>query len=227
MITSAIEEMNRVFALFIERHPRFLEEGGKIHILGHSLGSLLAADILSHHNYTRHLLKRDRSLAGTPVGGHIDLSELASPVVDTPSSTYRRKKTSGPTHIDTTTKISSCIHFPVDKYFAMGSPLGLFGVLKGASFGVPMSVMKEYFRDWITEFQARAPKSVPPHFREVEEAECLRQVLDNEMDLHLDVGAFYHIVSRVIGIACIIFAVPSERSRRLPHRASHFKVAGC
>ncbi|KAI8341757.1 DDHD domain-containing protein [Chlamydoabsidia padenii] len=40
-------EINRVYDLFIERNPEFIKNNGKVSILGHSLGSLLAFDILS------------------------------------------------------------------------------------------------------------------------------------------------------------------------------------
>ncbi|ORZ20251.1 DDHD domain-domain-containing protein, partial [Absidia repens] len=40
-------EINRVYKLFIERNPDFTKNNGKVSILGHSLGSLLAFDILS------------------------------------------------------------------------------------------------------------------------------------------------------------------------------------
>ena len=40
------EELNRVYTLYKERNPNF---NGKIHILGHSLGSVIAFDILSSH----------------------------------------------------------------------------------------------------------------------------------------------------------------------------------
>ncbi|CEI92235.1 hypothetical protein RMCBS344292_06502 [Rhizopus microsporus] len=47
MIHSVTKEINRVYKLFIERNPSFLKNKGQVSILGHSLGSLLAFDILS------------------------------------------------------------------------------------------------------------------------------------------------------------------------------------
>ncbi|CEI93879.1 hypothetical protein RMCBS344292_08105 [Rhizopus microsporus] len=47
MIHSVTKEINRVYKLFVERNPSFLKNKGQVSILGHSLGSLLAFDILS------------------------------------------------------------------------------------------------------------------------------------------------------------------------------------
>ncbi|KAG0175291.1 hypothetical protein DFQ28_008238, partial [Apophysomyces sp. BC1034] len=41
------QEITRVYKLFVERHPDFAEAEGKVSLLGHSLGSLLAFDILT------------------------------------------------------------------------------------------------------------------------------------------------------------------------------------
>ncbi|KAI9281138.1 DDHD domain-containing protein [Sporodiniella umbellata] len=47
MIQAVTKEVNRVYKSFIERNPEFLKNNGQVSILGHSLGSLLAFDILS------------------------------------------------------------------------------------------------------------------------------------------------------------------------------------
>ena len=39
--------MNRLYNMFCSRNPSFLEKGGKISILAHSLGSVIAYDILT------------------------------------------------------------------------------------------------------------------------------------------------------------------------------------
>src|SRR4051812_35011458 len=48
MLRTVTEEVNRVYNLFIERNPKFKEKGGKVSIYGHSLGSLIAFDVLCH-----------------------------------------------------------------------------------------------------------------------------------------------------------------------------------
>lgn len=47
MIDSVISELNRTYRLFCRRNPDFEEKGGRVSIIGHSLGSALSVDILS------------------------------------------------------------------------------------------------------------------------------------------------------------------------------------
>ncbi|GAA5839354.1 hypothetical protein JCM9279_005915 [Rhodotorula babjevae] len=47
MIKSVVKEANRIYRLFVRRNPDFEKRGGKVSIIAHSLGSCLAADILS------------------------------------------------------------------------------------------------------------------------------------------------------------------------------------
>lgn len=47
MIDSVISEINRTYRLFCRRNPDFERRGGRVSIIGHSLGSALTADILS------------------------------------------------------------------------------------------------------------------------------------------------------------------------------------
>lgn len=48
MIEAVIQELNRVYRLFVRRNPDFEEKGGRVSLICHSLGSALAADILSY-----------------------------------------------------------------------------------------------------------------------------------------------------------------------------------
>ncbi|CAG8683263.1 5718_t:CDS:10 [Dentiscutata erythropus] len=48
MINTVTREANRIYNLFIQRNPKFLEIGGKVSLYGHSLGSVLAFDVLCH-----------------------------------------------------------------------------------------------------------------------------------------------------------------------------------
>lgn len=47
MVRSVMHELNRLYRVFIQRNPEFEQEGGRVSILGHSLGSALASDILT------------------------------------------------------------------------------------------------------------------------------------------------------------------------------------
>jgi len=48
MIEAVKMELNRVYRLFVRRNPNFEEKGGRVSLICHSLGSAIAADILSH-----------------------------------------------------------------------------------------------------------------------------------------------------------------------------------
>ncbi|KAI7895978.1 DDHD domain-containing protein [Mucor mucedo] len=52
MIHIVTKEVNRVYKLFIQKNPEFLPNNGQVSILAHSLGSLLALDILSAQPFT-------------------------------------------------------------------------------------------------------------------------------------------------------------------------------
>lgn len=46
MLNAAATEANRIYSLVVKNHPGF-DKFGKVHLIGHSLGSLIAADLLS------------------------------------------------------------------------------------------------------------------------------------------------------------------------------------
>ncbi len=86
-MTTVTSEMNRVFNLFVENHPSF---SGRVSIVGHSLGSAIAFDILcrqpSAPRFSYNLNAVDHNLS---------------------------------------------LDFDVDALFAIGSPIGLFQLLRG------------------------------------------------------------------------------------------------
>lgn len=47
MIRAAVTEANRIYRLWCKNNPGF-QEHGRVHLIGHSLGSIMALDILSH-----------------------------------------------------------------------------------------------------------------------------------------------------------------------------------
>lgn len=69
MISHVTEEMNRIYRLYKKRHPNFK---GKVSVYGHSLGSLLAFDILSNQDGLRHETHEGMKQSHSEV----DLSEL-------------------------------------------------------------------------------------------------------------------------------------------------------
>ena len=97
------QECNRVHKLFLQRNPNFK---GKVSLIGHSLGSAILFDVLCHQKDPQ----------------------------PTPSSTFSNKthkrqastaKTSDGSRADLN------LDFDVEDFFCLGSPLGLFQMLKG------------------------------------------------------------------------------------------------
>ncbi|KAI1495552.1 DDHD domain-containing protein [Biscogniauxia marginata] len=97
-----LKESNRIYKLFIERNPEFK---GRVHVIGHSLGSAIMFDILcrqkevyKHAENVRNPLRFWPSQERLEV--HKDPRDLA-------------------------------FDFEVDDFYCLGSPIGLFQMLKG------------------------------------------------------------------------------------------------
>ncbi|KAJ6782644.1 hypothetical protein PWT90_00197 [Aphanocladium album] len=95
---TVIEESNRIVALFKQRNPVFK---GKIHLIGHSLGSAILFDILCHENRQRRHDSRPNPLRFLP--------------------------NRGPAQIET----NDTLDFDVEDFYCLGSPIGLFQMLTG------------------------------------------------------------------------------------------------
>ncbi|KAF9100518.1 hypothetical protein BGX29_006517 [Mortierella sp. GBA35] len=104
-------ELNNVYKKFIHHNPDFIRRGGKVSILGHSLGSLLALDILNHQPFSPNHYQ--------PIP--------SSPVYEKFISFNHGAH--NPVSLD----------FPVTNFFALGSPIGLFLLLKGCKLGARLS----------------------------------------------------------------------------------------
>ncbi|KAF9902954.1 hypothetical protein EC991_004330 [Linnemannia zychae] len=111
MMEVVTAELNNVYQKFIHHNPDFIRRGGKVSILGHSLGSLLALDILNHQPFSPNHYQ--------PI----------------PSSPVYEKFIS----FDYTTNNPVSLDFPVTNFFALGSPIGLFLLLKGCKLGARLS----------------------------------------------------------------------------------------
>ena len=90
-----------MYKLFLERNPGFK---GKVHVMGHSLGSAILFDILC----------RQRSKPK-----HSETSR--NPLRFWPSHERRETKDTADLSFD----------FDVEDFYCLGSPLGLFQMLKG------------------------------------------------------------------------------------------------
>lgn len=96
-----LAESNRIFRLFTQRNPEFK---GKIHLIGHSLGSAIYFDSLCRQKET----KAD--------------NENKNPLGFWPSQ--ERKKPASKEEEPT-------FEFDVADFYCLGSPVGLFQMLKG------------------------------------------------------------------------------------------------
>lgn len=97
-----LKESNRIYKLFKERNPEFK---GKVHIIGHSLGSAIMFDILC----------RQKEPSRAP-------DKFRNPLRFWPSEDrYDQQK--DPQDL--------AFEFEVDDFYCLGSPVGLFQMLKG------------------------------------------------------------------------------------------------
>ncbi|ROV96771.1 hypothetical protein VMCG_07887 [Cytospora schulzeri] len=96
------KEANRIYKLFVERNPGFK---GKVHVMGHSLGSAIMFDIMCRQREE----KKDAEQPKNPLG--VWPSDPPRPEPKDPR--------------DLT------FDFEVDDFFCLGSPIGLFQMLKG------------------------------------------------------------------------------------------------
>jgi hypothetical protein len=96
-----LRECNRIAQLFRDRNPSF---SGKIHVMGHSLGSAILFDILCRQ-------KDDETVIGS-----------RNLLRSRPSQNRQLPKAKGR---------ALQLNFPVDDFYCLGSPVGLFQMLKG------------------------------------------------------------------------------------------------
>lgn len=94
-------ECNRVYELFLQRNPSF---SGKVSLIGHSLGSAILFDILCRQKDTRKPIPRLNRRKG-------QRSRASSSVVE-------KTQDLG-------------LNFDVEDFYCLGSPLGLYQMLKG------------------------------------------------------------------------------------------------
>ena len=104
------QECNRVYELFVQRNPNF---SGKVSLIGHSLGSAILFDILS----------RQKEPSAVPSG------------------LYRHKKAGQRGSSVTKQQIPELgLRFQVEDFYCLGSPLGLYQMLKGRKIAARRSL---------------------------------------------------------------------------------------
>ncbi|KAJ3053402.1 hypothetical protein HK097_004378 [Rhizophlyctis rosea] len=123
MVNYVTEELNRIYRLFKKHNPNF---EGKVSLYGHSLGSLLAFDILCHQPKRRDKVQVTglEQQPGKKKPAEVDLSDLMHGA----SSAEERR---GKRFLDRPDIKYQVLEFEVDRLFVVGSPVGLFMLLKG------------------------------------------------------------------------------------------------
>lgn len=125
----------QLFSTFQRMNPSFIATGGKFSILGHSLGSVIAWDILS---ILKDHTEGNISMVDVDNPGYLDspASHIPERSLMTLDKCYalgadnvRKHGTWGPC---LTKKISTTIPFIPDLVIFLGSPIGLFLTLRGA-----------------------------------------------------------------------------------------------
>ncbi|KAM5352153.1 hypothetical protein ACJ41O_004876 [Fusarium nematophilum] len=105
-----LNECNRIFTLFRERNPEFK---GKVHLMGHSLGSAILFDVLCQQKEDRHDEQQKSLLRLWP-------------------AQERTEATAHDSELD--------LDFKVEDFFCLGSPVGLFQMLKGRTIAARQPV---------------------------------------------------------------------------------------
>ncbi|KAJ3120065.1 hypothetical protein HK100_012951 [Physocladia obscura] len=122
MVNHVVDEMNRIYQAYMQRNPNF---NGKISIYGHSLGSVLAFDILCNQAYSTEVSVPSSFPLQQKMQSEMDLSDVIGQM-DLNSSERGINGLMERTEIQYKT-----LDFKVDKFFAVGSPVALFLLLKG------------------------------------------------------------------------------------------------
>ncbi|XP_032092567.1 phospholipase DDHD1 isoform X2 [Thamnophis elegans] len=126
------QEMNRLYTLFCSRNPEFTEKDGKVSIVSHSLGCVIAYDIMTGWN---------------PVRLYEQLLEKEYDVLEHTWMTYEEQRLLEEFYLTkkqlreiedrlhglktSTVAKTPALKFKVDNFFCMGSPLAVFLALRG------------------------------------------------------------------------------------------------
>ncbi|KAI9271054.1 DDHD domain-containing protein [Helicostylum pulchrum] len=120
------KEINRVYRLFGSKNPEFLEKG-KVSIFGHSLGSLLAFDMLTLQPTTTPPPQSQPSSDDHPIPDNRKLPPLL---------------------------------FPVQNFFAAGSPLGVILLLRGFKIASRKSLGQASVKSALSDVKSPSPSSI-------------------------------------------------------------------
>ena len=132
VLTCVTTQMNDLFIAFQNVHPDFERNGGKYSIIGHSLGSVIAWDLLS--------ILKDRTegainIDGDPHAGvHLpsDGDDVGYQAYAAHSDLNKMNARNGVWGPSLPRPMTECIPFVPDFTLFLGSPLGMFLSLRGA-----------------------------------------------------------------------------------------------
>ncbi|XP_053922795.1 phospholipase DDHD1 isoform X2 [Cuculus canorus] len=130
------QELNRLYTLFCSRNPEFEEKGGKVSIVSHSLGCVITYDIMTGWNPVRlyeQLLQKEEEELEDSWMSYEDRCLLEGLYM---TRQWLRETEERLCELTATTVSKPpVLKFKVENFFCMGSPLGMFLVLRGVRPG--------------------------------------------------------------------------------------------
>ncbi|XP_063718412.1 phospholipase DDHD1-like isoform X2 [Symsagittifera roscoffensis] len=126
ILDTVVKEIHRQYNLFIEYNPEFVKNGGKVSLIGHSLGSVICYDILRNYrtmdDFVANLQNEAMANSSQPSPEVAKYFELKKQLLQLEQSIAKPYYDSfGPRSLP----------FNVENYYAVGSPLGCFLALRG------------------------------------------------------------------------------------------------
>ncbi|XP_036448816.1 phospholipase DDHD1 isoform X2 [Colossoma macropomum] len=125
------QELNRLYRLFCSRNPEFEEKGGKVSIISHSLGCVIAYDIMTGWDPVRFCLQEQQepdeeelrwmSYEERHLLEQVHLTRQRLRELEDQLQGLEASKPLAP----------PALKFKVENYFCMGSPLAVFLALRG------------------------------------------------------------------------------------------------
>uniref|UniRef100_A0AAR2L8J1 DDHD domain-containing protein n=1 Tax=Pygocentrus nattereri TaxID=42514 RepID=A0AAR2L8J1_PYGNA len=125
------QELNRLYSLFCSRNPEFEEKGGKVSIISHSLGCVIAYDIMTGWDPVRFCLQEQQepdeeelrwmSYEERHLLEQVHLTRQRLRELEDQLQGLEASKPLAP----------PALKFKVENYFCMGSPLAVFLALRG------------------------------------------------------------------------------------------------
>lgn len=136
LMESTINEANRIYKLFLKNNPGF-DDYGKVHIIGHSLGSVLALDILSTQ-------PTDIATARAEKLREIELKKQRKQELEKSGKGVKAKSDNEDDDIEEYFSKNFC--FNTSNVFFVGSPAGFFLLLENSSL-IPRKLYEKEIYD--------------------------------------------------------------------------------